>query len=77
MGERAIDEIKASILARPGDFITLEDGYVYFWPARDSLGAISAAELRVIADLLDEKNKPWDEEVRTYLEQTGLAGGPT
>lgn len=45
-----------------GDFIALEDGYVYFWPTRQ-LGALNSAELRIIADILDGKNRKWDAQV--------------
>jgi len=44
------------------DFITLEDGYVYFYPVHRK-GAISASELRVLADILDAKNVEWHKQV--------------
>jgi hypothetical protein len=47
------------------DFITLEDGYQYYWV--DGKGAISQAELRKIAAELDELNKPYDTEVNNYF----------
>ena len=38
------------------EFVTLEDGSVYYW-SRQQGGALSASELRILADILDEKNK--------------------
>lgn len=49
-----------------GDFCPLEDGYIYFWPNRQC-GAISSSELRILADILDDKNKAWDEQVTADL----------
>ena len=43
------------------DFITLEDGYIYYWPSGQ--GALNAADLRILADILDTKNAAWNEEV--------------
>lgn len=40
------------------DLVTLEDGYVYYF--QRSAGALSAHNLRQIADILDEKNAEWD-----------------
>lgn len=44
------------------EFILLEDGYLYWWPAQ--MGAVDADTLRVIADELDKRNKSWDEVVQ-------------
>ncbi len=40
------------LLDQRGEFVTLDDGYVYWWPRRNAGGggAITASELRVIAD---------------------------
>ena len=48
------------------EFVTLEDGYYYFWPDK-SLGALAPAELRILADILDERNKAWDTQVHKDL----------
>ena len=48
-----------------GDFGRLEDGYWYYFSGRS--GAISARQLRVIADELDSRNWVWDEKVKQEL----------
>lgn len=45
----------------------MDDGYQYFW-IKDR-GALSAANLREIADELDRRNKDWDETVRRELSE--------
>jgi hypothetical protein len=47
------------------DIVKHVDGYWYFYPTSGS--AYSAATLRVIADYLAVKNKPWDDEVKNTL----------
>lgn len=42
------------------DFVTLEDGYKYYWPYGEHRGAMSAELLRLIADELDAANATWD-----------------
>ena len=42
------------------DFVTLEDGYKYYWPHGEHRGAMSAELLRLIADELDAANAAWD-----------------
>jgi hypothetical protein len=49
------------------DFISLEDGYYYYWP--HSGKGFSADNLRAIADELDRKNKPWDDQVQAYFNE--------
>ena len=48
------------------DIVTLEDGYKYYWVAHK--GALSASNLRTIADVLDEQNKEWDRQVQEYFD---------
>jgi hypothetical protein len=43
-----------------GDFVTLEDGYKYYWPHGEHSGAMSAELLRLIANELDAANAEWD-----------------
>jgi hypothetical protein len=43
------------------DIGPLEDGFQYFWV--ENRGAMSAADLRVIADELDRLNKDWQDEL--------------
>jgi hypothetical protein len=44
---------------RHGDFETLDDGLVYYWPEGSRRGAYSAAFLRAVADELDRRNAAW------------------
>jgi hypothetical protein len=67
MNQQYRDELFSRIREREDDCVALEDGYIYDWPHRDTLGALSAIELRAIADVLDEKNKPWHDEVTQYF----------
>lgn len=39
----------------------LDDGFQYFW-IKDR-GAMSATDLRIIADELDQRNKDWQEQI--------------
>jgi hypothetical protein len=39
-----------------GVFLQDEDGYFYYWP--ETQGCWSASKMRIIADKLDELNKP-------------------
>lgn len=45
------------------EFVTGDDGYVVFWPHRNS-GCLPAYILRIIADELDRRNAEWDEIVQ-------------
>ena len=48
------------------DMGTLEygdDGYLYYWPSIKS-GCWNAEPMREIADLLDQLNAPWDEQLK-------------
>ncbi len=48
-----------------GDFMCLEDGYYRWWP--HGLGAISAEELRMIANELDRLNTDWDNQLQEFF----------
>lgn len=48
-------------------WLMLEDGYWYYDPPRE-VGVFNANSLRQIADLLDEMNKDWDEQIIRDLE---------
>jgi hypothetical protein len=43
------------------------DGSYYYWPSK--VGYLSSYTLRIIADYLDEVNKPWDEKVSRFFEE--------
>jgi len=44
------------------------DGYL-MWDPKDTQGLMTARDLRLIADYLDEANKDWDAKVREDLHQ--------
>ncbi len=48
------------------DIETLDDGYKCWWPLHGS-GYMTAFDLRIIADYLDELNKDWDTLVKKEL----------
>ena len=45
------------------EIVPLDDGYRYFW-VKDR-GAMSAADLRIVADELDRQNEAWDKIVKS------------
>ena len=51
-----------------GEFITLSDGFVYWWPDRKVLCAISSHELRELADELDRRSAKWEKRIDEYFE---------
>lgn len=48
-----------------GEIGPLDDGFRYFWIR--NRGAMSAADLRVIADELDRRNKDWQDQIDREL----------
>ena len=50
-----------------GDFVTLDDGFVYYWPSGN--GSLAAYVLRWIADELDKRNKEWNKQINDYFEK--------
>lgn len=48
------------------DILAGDDGFFIFWPTTNK-GAYSAHHLREIADLLDEKNAPWEQQINAEL----------
>lgn len=50
------------------EFVTLDDGFVYYWPPT-GCGALSAYQLREIADELDRRNAPWQADINKYFEE--------
>jgi hypothetical protein len=55
------------IIEERNEFITCMDGYIYYWPNGFPYGHLSSAQLRIIADELDRRNKPWDDKVNEYF----------
>ena len=49
-----------------GEALMLEDGYYHFLPL-PAHGTLAPYSLRAIAELLDELNKDWDDEVTESL----------
>ena len=48
------------------DIVIGDDGFAVFWPM-SARGAFSAHTLREIADELDNRNKPWQEQLDADL----------
>jgi hypothetical protein len=51
------------------EFVTLDDGFVYYWPSGFAGGALSAYQLREIADELDRRNEAWQADINKYFEE--------
>jgi len=49
-----------------GDFITMDDGFVHYYP-ENSRGSLCEESLRVIADELERRNKTWNENIQEYF----------
>ena len=47
-----------------GEILMSEDGYYNFWPDLHRGGYWPSYILRMLADRVDEMNKPWDEEIQ-------------
>lgn len=52
-----------------GDFVAGDDGYYVFWPTGRNIGAIGAAELRILADELDRMNALLDAEMNAFFDK--------
>lgn len=50
------------------EFVQDVDGYVYWWPDGSTNGHLAACHLRILADELDRRNKPWDDYITENLE---------
>lgn len=55
-----------------GDAIRDVDGYFYFIFEQPVNGTWQAWTLRAIADVLDELNKAWDDQINAYFEAEKL-----
>lgn len=49
-----------------GNLIRDVDGYFMYFPKNNG-GGLESWSMKLIAEKLDELNKPWDEYVRTYM----------
>jgi hypothetical protein len=52
-----------------GEFIHLEDGFLYFAPTNSPYGAFAAHSLRALADELDRRNAPWAAQIDRYFRE--------
>lgn len=55
------------IIDERGEFVMDVDGYIYYWP--QGQGCLAPHHLRWIADELDRRNKPWDDEINRYFSE--------
>lgn len=73
--DSAFAQTHVRVAQERNEFVTLEDGYVYWWPTLQAVqhpgggttgggGALSAHELRAIADELDRRNAAWDAQIQ-------------
>lgn len=49
------------------EFVTLEDGFVYYWPSKG--GALTPYHLRTLADELDRRNEAWQKQIEEFFEK--------
>jgi len=65
------DDLIARITEQ-GDFERFDDGYLYYYvPTR---GGMSASDLRVVADYLDEQNASWQACIDEYFSKSRIDG---
>ena len=62
-----IDRRVVESLDKRQEVITLDDGFQYFWI--ENRGALTAHNLRAIADELDRRNSAWKEQVERELRE--------
>ncbi len=63
--EEHVQRIRSKVKA---DCCMLEDGYVGYWPL-EVRGYMTADDLRIVADYLDERNKEWDEHIKATFSE--------
>lgn len=51
------------VAIKRGELVTLEDGFLYYWPDPANHGALPAHALREPADELDRRNAAWAAEL--------------
>lgn len=52
---------------RRGEFVTDVDGFVYYWPSKESQGHLSEYQLIWIFQELEERNKEWNAKIDEYF----------
>lgn len=50
-----------------GEFEKLDDGFHSYWPSPTNHGALTAANLRTLADELDRMNADWERTIKQTL----------
>ena len=50
------------------EFVTLDDGFKYYWPSKKRSGAYASYHLRILADELDRLNKEWSDKIDADFE---------
>ena len=56
-----------AMIRERNELVMFEDGFWYYWPNRNSQGALSMTDLRIIADHLQELNREWEEQIGREL----------
>jgi len=59
-----------------GDLVMGDDGYYVYWPKGYTGGHLDSCALRLLADILDEKNQDWDTQVRAECEPVDRSQTP-
>ena len=73
--EPAINEVNHRVMFNNriiGYFIMDLDGYYYFDYDTDTNGLWTSHSLRMVADLLEEINKPHDDKINEYFKQQNI-----
>jgi hypothetical protein len=53
-----------------GDIVAGDDGFYVYWPTRNTMGAVDAHQLRILADELDRMNAPWQAEIDKFFDSS-------
>lgn len=56
------------------DMVTLDDGFKYYWPD-GAIGCFTSADLRMIANRVDELNANWQAQIELDLALTAETSG--
>lgn len=51
-----------------GEFVQEVDGFVYWWPSKESQGYLAAHHLRWLAEELDRRNKDREQQINEFFE---------
>lgn len=56
-----------TMLEERKEIVAGDDGFYYYWP--EGHGALSSADLRIIADELERRNAPLEAELEEYFSE--------